>query len=253
MRCKSVLLALALELAAGSGIAQEACALPASVEAPSPRRADYVNDALPVDYHALVLSWSPEYCESRRSQRRGANRDAFQCASANRFEWVVHGLWPQNGRASSGRDHPRHCKASGALPPALLKRHLCMMPSADLMQNEWQAHGTCGWSTPDRYFADIDKVYSRLRRPTSADMLGAAAAPADAGPNRLAETTSGDIKQAFLKLNPALPKDSLRVSVASGSRLKEVWVCLDKRLQPMACPRGGAHDRQRVRIRTPQP
>lgn len=249
MRCQSVLLALALALAAGSGIAQEACALPASIEAPSPRRADYVNDELPVDYHALVLSWSPQYCEGRRSQRSGANRDAFQCASANRFEWVVHGLWPQNGRASSGRDHPRHCKASDALPPALLKRHLCMMPSADLMQNEWQAHGTCGWSTPDRYFADIDKLYSRLRRPTSADMLGAAAA---AGPNRLAETTAGDIKQAFLKLNPALPKDSLRVSLASGSRLKEIWVCLDKGLKPMACPRGGAHDRQRVRVRTPQ-
>jgi len=248
MSCKSVLLALALAQAAGAAIAQEVCAVPASVEAPSPRRPDYVNDDLPVDYHALVLSWSPQYCEGQRNRRGGANRDAFQCSSTNRFEWVVHGLWPQNGRASSGKDHPRHCQASGALPPTLLKRHLCMMPSADLMQNEWQAHGTCGWSTPDRYFADIDKVYSRLRRPTTADMLGAAA---NAGPNRLVETSAGDIKQAFLKLNPSLPPDSLRVNVASGSRLKEVWVCLDKALKPMACPRGGTHDRQRVRVRTP--
>lgn len=248
MNWKTVLLALALAHAAGTGIAQEVCAVPASVEAPAPRRADYVNDDLPIDYHALVLSWSPQYCEGQRHRRGGGQKDAFQCFSGNRFEWVVHGLWPQNGRASSGKQHPRHCQASGPLPVALVKRHLCMMPGADLMQNEWQAHGTCGWPTPERYFADIQKAYGSLRRPTTADMLGAAA---NAGPNRLVETTAGDIKQAFLKLNPALPKDSLRVNVASGSRLKEIWVCLDKALKPMACPRGGAHDRQRVRVRTP--
>ncbi|MEH6436964.1 ribonuclease T2 family protein [Massilia sp. DD77] len=247
MRWKTALLALALAQSAVTGSAQEVCALPASVESPAPRRADYVNADQPVDYHALVLSWSPQYCEGAR-KRRGGNQDAFQCSSRNRFEWVVHGLWPQNGNASSSKHHPRHCRASNALPPALLKRHFCMMPSANLMQNEWQAHGTCGWSTPDRYFADIEKVYAGLRRPTTAAMLGASA---QAAPDSLAETTAGAIKHSFLKLNPALPADSLRVKVASGSRLKEVWICLDKGLRPMACPRGGAHDKQRVRVRTP--
>ena len=94
-------------------------------------------------------------------------------------------------------------------------------------------------------------VLSLLALPAGACGTAESPAAANAGPNRLVETSAGDIKQAFLKLNPSLPPDSLRVNVASGSRLKEVWVCLDKALKPMACPRGGTHDRQRVRVRTP--
>lgn len=245
---KRVVVALMLAQAAGAGVAQEVCALPSRVEAPEPRRPDYVNDDLPTDYMALVLSWSPQHCEGQRNRRNGRDKHAFQCFSDNRFEWVVHGLWPQNGQATSNKDHPRHCQRSGALPVALVRQHLCMMPGADLMQNEWQAHGTCGWKTPERYFGDIAKVYASLRRPTTADMLGSGA---DMGPNRLVETTPAQVKQAFYRLNPKLPQDSLRVNVAGGNRLKEIWVCLDKGLKPTACPKGGTADNQRIRVRTP--
>ena len=159
---------------------------------------------------------------------------------------VVHGLWPQNGQARSGRDHPRNCEAAGAVPASVLKQHLCMMPGVELMQNEWQAHGTCGWRSPERYFADIQAVYGTLHRPTVRDMAGK-----NADRPTAARRHGGDVKQAFLRLNPTLPADSLRVSVASNNRLRELWVCLGKDLKPMACPTRGTPDGQRIKIRTP--
>ncbi|WP_234015834.1 ribonuclease T2 family protein [Achromobacter spanius] len=208
---------------------------------------DYVNKDLPTDYLAMVLSWSPEHCEAQRSKPKSAREQhAFQCFSGNRFEWVVHGLWPQNGKARSNRDHPRNCQRVGALPAPLVKQHLCMMPGTDLMQNEWQAHGTCGWSSPDRYFSDIQSVYASVRRPTMQEMVGS-----QPGRNQLVDAKVADIKQAFLARNPSLPADSLRVNVASSNRLKELWICLDKELKPIACPIGGTPDSQQIKVRSP--
>lgn len=229
------------------GAAQEVCVLPGSVQPAPARPIDYVNKDLPTDYLALVLSWSPEHCEAQRNKPKPAKeKHAFQCFSGNRFEWVVHGLWPQNGHAQSNQDHPRNCQVVGSLPAPLVKKYLCMMPGTDLMQNEWQAHGTCGWSAPDIYFSDIQTVYSSVRRPTTQEMVGV-----QLGSNQLVDAKVADIKQAFLTLNPTLPADSLRVNVASDNRLKELWICLDKELKPMDCPKGGTPDGQLIKVRAP--
>ncbi|PAV71434.1 hypothetical protein WR25_03573 [Diploscapter pachys] len=123
---------------------------------------------------------------------------ARPCFSGNRFEWVVHGLWPQNGYARSNQDHPRNCQTVGSLPAPL--------------------------------------------RPSLQEMLGS-----EAGPNQLVDAKVSDIKQAFLAHNPALPAQSLRVSVGSGNRLKELWVCLDTQLGPTPCPTGGTPDNQQIK------
>ena len=227
--------------------AQEICALHGNVEPAPPAPVNYTNKDLPTDYLAMVLSWSPEHCEAQRNKPKPVReKHAFQCFSGNRFEWVVHGLWPQNGQARSNQDHPRNCQDVGSLPATLVKQHLCMMPGTELMQNEWQAHGTCGWASPDRYFSDIQTVYDSLRRPTTQEMLGA-----NPRPNQLVAISVEDIKQAFLSRNPALPAESLRVNVSKGNRLKELWICLDKDLKPMGCPVGGTPDSQKIRVRTP--
>lgn len=239
---------LVLFLVLTPSFAQDVCNLPAAISVPAVRSPDYVNKDKPTDYMALVLSWSPQHCEAQRNQPEEVKRKhAHQCFSENRFEWVVHGLWPQNAKASSNKDHPRHCNASDALPSDLLKQHLCMMPGVDLMQNEWQAHGTCGWSTAPAYFADIRKVYGVLKRPNTQDMVGSGH-----GPNRLIDSTAGKVKASFLALNPSLTADQIRVNVASGNRLKEIWLCLDKTLKPAACPAGGTPDQQTISVRTPQ-
>lgn len=244
---KRCLLALFLAGASALSIAQEICALPAKIEQPVPRKPDYVNADKPTDYLALVLSWSPQHCEEQRNQPSEIQKKhEFQCFSKNRFEWVVHGLWPQNGKAASNREHPRHCKTSDALHGDVVRQHLCMMPGAELMQNEWQAHGTCGWATSTAYFIDIQKAYSTLTRPTTDQMVGAGH-----GTNRLVDSSGAGVKAAFLKLNPSLSADNMRVNVAAGNRLKEIWVCLGKDLKPTACPPGGTPDKQAITVRTP--
>lgn len=236
--------------------AQEKCALPSTVESPQPLEQKL--QKRPTDYMALVLSWSPEHCESQRLLLEKAKDDdarakiqakqGFQCFAANRFEWVVHGLWPQYGQAANGNDHPRHCAPSDGLPAALVRKHLCMMPGGALMQNEWQAHGTCGWPTADDYFDEIQRLYLGLKRPTTVQMLG----PIGSGSNRLVEVKVSKVKQSFYDLNPTLPAGSVRVNVASGNLLKEVWVCLSKDKKVMACPSDGAPDQLTVRARTPR-
>lgn len=245
--CLRYLVAAALAASPTFLMAQEVCAIPAEVERPVALTPDYVNADKPTDYLALVLSWSPEHCEDQRNKPPAVRKKhAFQCFTGNRFEWVVHGLWPQNGAAKTSREHPRHCKVPDALPTEFVRQHLCMMPGGDLMQNEWQAHGTCGWPAAPDYLADIHRVYDALGRPTTVQMLGDGH-----GTNRLVNSTPANVKTAFLNLNAGLRAEHLRINVAGGNRLKEMWICLDKNLKPMACPAGGTPDQQKITVRTP--
>jgi ribonuclease T2 len=183
----------------------------------------------------LVLSWSPAFCaeQDTDAERR---KHAFQCSS-NAFGFVVHGLWPQSEGARSSRDHPRHCRGSDPLPVSLIRRHLCTVPGAELMQNEWQAHGSCHWSRAEDYFSAIDSLWMQLRRPGLDEM------PRDA--------TAREIKEAFVAVNAGrLKREHLQVTVSSGNRLRDVRICLtaDARPVPRACPRGGTPDGQRVSV-----
>ena len=214
--------------------AQAACKLPQNIESPAVRGPDHRN-AVRTDYLMLVLSWSPAFCAEldTEGERR---RHAFQC-SLNGFGFVVHGLWPQSERAQSWRDHPRHCRGSDPLPVALVRRHLCTVPGAELMQNEWQTHGTCHWSRPDDYFAAIETLWAQFRRPGIGEMPQ--------------EATAGEIKQAFVAMNAGrLKREHLQVTVASGNRLRDVRICLtaDANPVPRACPRGGTPEGQRVSV-----
>lgn len=226
--------------------AQASCQLPPSIQAPSPRTPDWTNKNVATDYLALVLSWSPEHCAQQTSVSQ-RERAAFQC-QLNHFEFVVHGLWPQSRQATSSRDHPRHCKPSGPIDTDVLKRHLCAVPGTDLMQNEWQAHGTCGWQDADSYFNSIEALLATYQRPGFGQLAGSGTG------NGPGSATSGHIKQAFVAANPGkLTVDQVQVSVASGNKLKEVWICLSgvANPTPVACPPGGTPDGQTVSIRRP--
>jgi ribonuclease T2 len=214
--------------------APAACQLPSTIQPPAVRGPDH-RKLVRTDYLMLVLSWSPNFCaeQDTPAERR---RHAFQC-DANAFGFVVHGLWPQSAEARSSRDHPRHCRGSDPLPVALVRRHLCTVPGAELMQNEWQAHGTCHWSRAEDYFAAIESLWGQLRRPGLDDLPR--------------EATAGEVKQAFVALNPGrLKREYLQVTVASGNRLRDVRVCLtaDAQPAPRACPRGGTPDGPRVSV-----
>lgn len=232
-RAAAVALSLAALLTAGFASGASApprvCSLPGRV-APAPELTpparEIVRDA-PTAFYMLALTWAPETCRSKG----GDPAFAIQCRR-NNFGFVLHGLWP-NGPA--GR-HPRYCNSAPPLSVATVRKHLCMTPSAAALQHEWATHGTCGWSSPDAYFRDAARLWRRLRLPPMA-----------------ATMTAGEIRDAFVKANPAFSRQAVYIKV-TGGRLEDVRLCYDLRYRPAACPGGlGAVDSATVAITPRRP
>ena len=208
---------IALTALPGPALAQaEACRPAASVPAYDVARPDGPSRRTPVAGYLLSLSWSPEYCRTRAS-RAG---DRLQCGGAGgRFGFILHGLWPE----AAGPDYPRYCQPAGRVPEAVMRRHLCMTPSASLIQHEWQKHGSCGWSDPARYLAAADRLWRALRFP---DMDGLSRRG----------VTAGAVARAFADINPGLPVDAVRITANRRQWLEEVTICLGRDFRPRACP-----------------
>lgn len=199
------------------------CRLPARGETTRPTRVDYVNKDVATDYYALALSWSPGFCEPDRKGR--AVR--WQCEE-NAFGYVVHGLWPQSAKARRSDEHPRNCKAPELLAPDLTKPYLCMIPGAQLAQDEWVKHGSCAWPDAKSYFQQIEKLYNALMMtdpPTG-------------------RTTAGKVRKAFVDANAGkgLRTEHVQVRVRAKNQFSELMVCYDKAFRFRACEAPGTPD-----------
>lgn len=199
----------------------QACVLPDRIDAPVMERVrpDEVVADRPILFHMLAVTWMPETCRSG-----GDGEGDLACGGANRFGWTLHGLWPN----SDGRPYPRYCRAATPVKTETIRAELCRTPSVDLVQHEWAAHGTCGWETPEAYFAQSSALYDRLNKPDPTTL-----APAERGP------TAGRLRDAFVAANPGLPRDAVYIAVVSGNRLREVRICHDLEFKAAACPNGG--------------
>jgi len=161
------------------------------------------------DYYVLVLSWSPEFCYSHPS--------AAECSKHSGF--VVHGLWPQNNDGS----YPSNCQTSQPPPthPSLMAD---IMP-AEIIQHEWQQHGTCSGLSGDAYFALIRKAFQSVRIPARLQT-----------PNSSFTLTAEKLKQEFEQGNPNLRDTEMAVQL-HGNYLSAVEVCMAKgdHPAPIAC------------------
>ena len=211
---KRVLLTAALLAAPAAAKAQALqCAVPTSIDRPHPDTAttDQPQRLLPIGGYTLALTWSPQTCRTRS--------DAFQCGGGNRFGFTLHGLWPDG----VGKDWPQYCRATPLLSPALIRRHLCATPSAQLMQHEWSKHGTCmPGLKPADYFARSTGLYGRLRYP-DLDVLSRQA------------LTAGQLAGAIAGANPGLPAGAIRVTTTRDGWLDELWLCLDRSFRYERC------------------
>jgi ribonuclease T2 len=197
---------------------------------------DWTNKNAPTDSFLLVLSWSPEYCAHPRNNKRSPE----QCRD-NRFDFVIHGLWPQSMSTKNKFSHPRYCKESGVLSQEILKRHFCSMPSVELMQEQWSRHGTCAFPTPDAYFEKIDQLWQALHTP---DLRRLQTAHGD-------HLTAGDIARAFAEANRrvGLTEDAIAVRAGKGNTLREVLICYNKGYAFQRCMTGRTPHHQKIRIR----
>jgi ribonuclease T2 len=213
---------LLFAFSASPALAQTACKIPPAISAPPAERiapSEIVQTK--AAYYVLSLSWSPEWCRTRANSRY----DTLQCRD-NKFGWVLHGLWPN---ATSG-PHPAFCKPATQLKMETLRRHLCMTPSAYLLQHEWTQHGACAWPTPEAYLNQAAALWASVKRPSPAHLA-----------------TAGAVRDAFAAANPSFPRSGVFVGTESG-RLSEVRLCYDLAMKPRACPQRGAPDTVKIAV-----
>jgi ribonuclease T2 len=185
------------------------------------------NRAGAFDYYVLALSWSPTYCAERRS-----NRYERQCdvRSARPYAFVLHGLWPQYERG-----WPENCRSDdrGWVPGPVAERMLDVMPSKQLIFNEYRKHGTCSGLGVDAYFNLARRLYEKIRIPERYVRVT---------DDRL-QVSPQELIDEFLAANPDLKPDMIAVQCGgTGNRLKEVRICFDKSGNFRSC---GSNENQR--------
>ena len=211
----------------------QSCRMPADFAMPrvEPVRASEVR-RVPVTGYLLSLSWSPQHC------RDAGRRDRLQCGGDHgRFGFILHGLWPQG----AGRAWPQYCRPATQVPRRVIAAHLCMTPSPRLIQHEWQRHGSCMATTPDRYFRAAQSLHASVRYPDMA---------------LLARETTLDVwafSRAFAAANPGLRSSMFTVHTSRSGWLEEVRLCLDRRFRRARCApdQRGAPAAARLRIAPP--
>ena len=159
------------------------------------------------DFYLLNLSWSPEFCAT--------HGDSPECG--RKLGFVVHGLWPQD----TNGDYPQHC--SDAPGPANPQADTDIIPTASLVEHEWETHGTCSGLEVNDYFAAIHKAYAAVKLPTN---IGAG--------NDADGVTPDDLLARFATANPGYPAGSFALS-CGNNRLTAIEICLSKDLHPEAC------------------
>jgi ribonuclease T2 len=232
MRRKRLTLAFVLAAAiapAGTALAQPACSPPSDLApaASRPPPANEVQKGVVTAYYLLSLNWTPEWC---RTNGQGITAQKMECGHP--FGFTLHGLWPDG----AAPPYPRYCNRVGRLDAAMVKRMYCRTPSPELLQHEWAAHGSCGWTRSEAYFGQASTLYDRIVMPRIETIA----------PDAL---TAGAVRQAFTARNPWLDKDAVYVQLDHSQRLTEVRICYDLKYKATACQGGnGAPDQAHIRL-----
>jgi len=175
------------------------------------------------DFYVLSLSWSPSYCEA---EGEDANRQ--QCASGRPYAFVVHGLWPQFERG-----FPESCAADQAdVPREVISRTLPIMPSTGLIKHQWRKHGSCAGLSQEDYFEVVRAARTRVAIPAEFERL------------KTYRTVAPDaVEKAFVTANSGMKPDGIAVS-CDRRFLREVRICMTKRLEFRSCPEVDRRDCQ---------
>ncbi len=180
------------------------------------------------DYYALVLSWSPSYCSEARS-----GDDETQCnrRDGRRFNFILHGLWPQYNRG-----YPESCRTARRpfVPQPLIDSMLDIMPSQRLIIHEYRKHGTCSGLSPEDYFQTARSMIAAIRIPDKYQ-----------NPIEALFVSPDQLKADIVRANPDLAPDMIAVACGgAGNRLKEIRICFSKDGAPQSC--GSNEDQRRL-------
>ena len=175
----------------------------------SPVDARSGNVAGKFDYYALVLSWSPTYCATRRHGRRDP-----QCKDGRPYAFVLHGLWPQYERG-----WPENCqmKTRPWVPKKVISDMIDIMPSPSLIIHQYRKHGTCAGLSARAYFNEARRLFNKIIIPQRYQQ-----------PANTILVSPQDLEKDFLEANPKMDADMISISCGKRSRLREIRICFTK-------------------------
>lgn len=207
--------ALALLAVPAPALAQAyQCSVPRSVGPISPIVPDGPARKTVIGGYTLAASWSPDYCKT------SGETGSIQCSGRHgRFGFILHGLWPEAARGL----YPQWCATTPTPSPDLLRRNLCMTPSARLLAHEWAKHGSCMARTPEQYFKVSAILWRSIQWP-DADRL-----------SRQKDLTAGDLRRAFVAANPAWKVQQVGIGVSRTGWLRDIRLCYSERFLPERC------------------
>lgn len=164
------------------------------------------------DYYLLSLSWAPDYCAGRPSDK------SSECQAGNHTAFVLHGLWPQ---ANSGPP-PMTCGHASPVSADTARKMAQFFPSPSLVAHEWQKHGTCSGLPANEYFDKALQAYNAVKVPDTYKDL-----------NKDQKFAVKQVESDFASANSA-PPGAFRISCHAGEMVS-VEACLTKDLQYQAC------------------
>jgi ribonuclease T2 len=167
------------------------------------------------DFYVLALSWSPSFCATPQGRDNPG-----QCGSNKRYDFIVHGLWPQYERG-----YPQQCSTQYSLrtPRELENDFLDIMPSRGLIRHQWRKHGTCSGLSQGDYFDKTRRAFETVTIPAIYRQS-----------DRPRITSAQEVENAFSRANPTLDSSEMAVR-CDRRRVREVRICLTKDLEPRAC------------------
>ncbi len=171
------------------------------------------------DYYALVLSWSPTHCAQNNDRRND-----LQCnrSDGRRYNFVLHGLWPQYERG-----YPNNCptRFRPFVPDRVIDKMLHIMPAKSLIIHEYKKHGTCSGLEPEGYYDLARQLFNRIRIPERY-----------VNPSDAQFVAPEQLMREIIAANTGLKPDMMAVSCGGpGNRLKEVRICYTKSGQLRPC------------------
>jgi len=166
------------------------------------------------DYYLLALSWAPEWCAEDASRANSP-----ECTPGKHIGFIVHGFWPEVNQGQN----PEFCGTASRVPNSSMKVALPLMLSANLVQHEWAAHGTCSGLNVYDYFTGLAQARGEVQVPVQ---LNSAASDLRLSPL--------EIEAQFRAANSAFPKDAFRTACTRGA-LEEERICFNKSFKPQSC------------------
>ncbi|RJE81847.1 ribonuclease T2 family protein [Paracoccus onubensis] len=179
------------------------------------------------DYYILSLSWSPSWCRNE-----GDGRDAAQCDTGRKTDFVAHGLWPQYEDG-----WPEYCATDERDPSRRESQSMQdIMGSGGLAWYQWKKHGRCSGLSARGYYQAIREAAEQNPVPDVFDDL-----------DKDITLPPSVVEDAFIEANPDLTRDGITVT-CSGEALQEVRICLTRDLEPRDCAPDASRDCSRSKV-----